>query len=244
MARLARVLSADTPYHVTQRGNARQPVFESDADRLVYLDLLRANCRIHALSVIGYCLMSNHVHLIVLPRRPESLPLALKHTHGRYSAYFNARRASSGHLWQGRYYSCPLDPPHLWAALRYTELNPVRAGIAEFSADYLWSTAAAHSGLAAPASWLDMTPFEEVWSPSDWRQYLGQPEIAAESDAIRQSTHTGRPLGAPDFIERLENQLRRRLTPQKGGRPPKQRPAATQQSLAFKPKPGTDGTFS
>ena len=73
--------------------------------------------------------MTNHVHLIVIPERAESLPLALKQTHGRYASYLNARSAASGHVWQGRYYSCPLDPPHLWAALHYTELNPVRAGM-------------------------------------------------------------------------------------------------------------------
>jgi REP-associated tyrosine transposase len=104
MARLARVLSVDIPFHVTQRGNARQCVFESDADRLVYLDLLRTHCRTQRLSLLGYCLMSNHVHLIVVPARPESLPQSLKHTHGRYATYFNARHAASGHVWQGRYY--------------------------------------------------------------------------------------------------------------------------------------------
>ena len=183
MARLARVLSADSPYHVTQRGNARQLVFESDADRLVYLDLLRTNCQVQRLSVIGYCLMSNHVHLIVVPRRPESLPLALKQTHGRYASYFNARRSSSGHVWQGRYYSCPLDPPHFWAALRYTELNPVRAGMVKSAADYPWSTAATHWGLAAPGDWLEMKPFRDAWSPDAWREYAGQMETGAEDDA-------------------------------------------------------------
>jgi len=82
--------------------------------------------------------MSNHVHLIVVPQRPEPLPLALKHTHGRYAAYFNARCASSGHVWQGR---VPGGPAHFWAALRYTELNPVRAGMVELSANYSWSSA-------------------------------------------------------------------------------------------------------
>ena len=113
MARLARVVALDTPHHVTQRGNGRRAIFESDADRIVYLDLLRKYCLVHRLSEAGYCLMSNQVHLIVVPARPDSLWLALKHTHGRYATYFNSRRASSGHVWQGRYYSGPLDEPHL-----------------------------------------------------------------------------------------------------------------------------------
>ena len=99
--------------------------------------------------------MSNHVHLIVVPARHDSLRLALKHTHGRYAAYFNARFASSGHVWQGRFYSCPLDLPHLWAALRYTELNPVRAGMVADPAAYHWSSAAAHCGDDLPGTALE-----------------------------------------------------------------------------------------
>jgi putative transposase len=155
MARLARVVSPDTPHHVTQRGNARQFILETDTDRLVYLDLLRRHGALHGLGLLGYCLMSNHVHLIVVPARHDSLRLALKHTHGRYAAYFNARFASSGHVWQGRFYSCPLDLPHLWAALRYTELNPVRAGMVADPAAYHWSSAAAHCGDDLPGTALE-----------------------------------------------------------------------------------------
>ena len=222
MARLARVLWPETPYHVTQRGNARRCVFESDNDRLVYLDLLQTHSRLQELSIAGYCLMSNHVHLIAIPRGAESLPLALKHAHGRYAAYFNARHASSGHVWQGRYYSCPLDEAHFWAALRYTELNPVRAGMVERAAGYRWSSAAAHCGLDAPAAWLEMAPFVGAWTTAAWREYLAQAGAAVEAEAIRKSTHTGRPLGTPEFVERLEKALGRRLAPQKGGRPAEQ----------------------
>ena len=81
------------------------------------------------MGLIGYCLMSNHVHLVVTPHDADGLALALRHTHGRYAIYWNAVHQSSGHAWQGRYYSCPLDRVHLWEALRYTELNPVRAGL-------------------------------------------------------------------------------------------------------------------
>jgi putative transposase len=129
VARLARVIAVDVPHHVTQRGNARQFLLHSDAERLVYLDLLRYYSQLHSLSVLGYCLMSNHVHLVVIPHSKEALALAMKQTHGRYASYWNARRTSSGHAWQGRFYSCPLDSPHLWEALRYAELNPVRAGM-------------------------------------------------------------------------------------------------------------------
>ena len=111
------MIAVDTLHHVTQRGNTRQYILASDPDRLVYLDLLRHYSRLHELSLGGYCLMSNHVHLIVIPRRADSLALTLKNTHGRYAAYWKVRQKSSGHVWQGRYYFHPLDSSYLWAAL-------------------------------------------------------------------------------------------------------------------------------
>jgi REP element-mobilizing transposase RayT len=124
VARLARAIVVDVPHHVTQRGNARQFILADDADRVVYLDLLRRYSQLPQLSLIGYCFMSNHVHPIVVPRRTDALAQTLKHTHGRYASYWNVSHTSSGHVWQDRYYSCPLDSSHLWEALRYTELNP------------------------------------------------------------------------------------------------------------------------
>jgi len=108
MTRLARVVAVGVPHHVTQRGNARQFILGGDVDRKVYLDLLRQSIELHSLAVMGYCLMSNHVHLITIPGRVDILGRALKDTHGRYAPYWNAVHRSSGHVWQGRFYSCPL----------------------------------------------------------------------------------------------------------------------------------------
>ncbi len=129
MARFARVIAVEVAHHATQRGNARQSILNCDSDREVYLRLLREDIEKHRASLIGYCLMSNHVHLVMVPHQADALAATLKHTQGRYAAYWNAKHGSSGHVWQGRYYSCPLDRQHLWEALRYTELNPVRAGL-------------------------------------------------------------------------------------------------------------------
>ena len=150
MARLARVVAVDIPYHVTQRANALRFILDSDSDKLVYSDLLRQYCPLYELSLLGYCLMSNHVHLVVIPRKIDSLLLTLKNTHGRYATYWNASHTSSGHAWQGRFYSCPLDLTHLWRALRYTELNPVRARMVSTAEAYRWSSAGAHCGSASP----------------------------------------------------------------------------------------------
>jgi REP element-mobilizing transposase RayT len=143
VGRLARVIAVGVAHHVTQRGNGRRFLLESDVDRRVYLDLLRENLALHKVLLVGYCLMSNHVHLIVIPADAEGLALSMKHTHGRYASYWNVVHNSSGHAWQGRYFSCPLDRPHLWEALRYTELNPVRAQLVTEAHAWAWSSAAA-----------------------------------------------------------------------------------------------------
>jgi putative transposase len=172
MARFARVIALGVPHHITQRGNARRFILDRDADRRVYLDLLRQSAERSEIELIGYCLMSNHVHLIAIPNKANVLGLALKDAHGRYASYWNAMRCSSGHVWQGRYYSCPLDESHLWEALRYTELNPVRASMVAKAEGWGWSSAAAHCGSASAESWLGMELWRKRWSAASWREYL------------------------------------------------------------------------
>ena len=221
MARFPRVVIADVAHHVTQRGNARQFILATDAERMVYLDLLRSSVPRQGVTVVGYCLMSNHVHLVVVPRRAEGLAEALKQVHGRYASYWNVAHTSSGHVWQGRFYSCPMDEGHLWIALRYVELNPVRAGLAAEAPEWPWSSAAAHCGMAAPDVCLEMERWRERWTGVAWRQFLEEGEREDEILALRRCTHTGRPLGAREFVERLEGRTQRHLAVRKGGRPRK-----------------------
>jgi len=136
-------------------------------------------------------------------------------------------------VWQGRFYSCPLDTPHLWAALRYAELNPVRAGMVAQSEDYPWSSAAAHCGTAEPDALLEMNNWQQHWNHKSWREYLAAQTTEAEHAAIRQCTHTGRPLGTPEFIAALEERMRRKLAPKKGGRPETSRENRNQGELDF-----------
>jgi putative transposase len=221
MARIARVVITDLAHHVTQRGDGRQFILADDAGRMVYLDLLRQAVRAQQVSVLGYCLMSNHVHVVAIPRRPGALAEAFHRVHGRYASYWNVAHAGSGHVWQGRFYSCPMEAGHLWRALRYTELNPVRAGLVAEAAQWPWSSAAAHCGTGAPDECLDMATWRQQWSESTWRTFLQQGETDAELLAIRRATQSGRPLGSAEFIKELESGTQRRLTPQKGGRPRK-----------------------
>jgi len=218
MARLPRVVVVDVPHHVTQRGNARQIILSCDSDRLTYLELLREYSQLYGLALLGYCLMSNHVHLIAAPHTGEALAQSLKQAHGRYASYWNARQSSTGHVWQGRFYSCPLDPSHLWTALRYVELNPVRARMVEAPEQWRWSSAAAHCGLASPDLVLEMERWRGRWTEADWRQYLADKESAAALSALRRSTHTGRPLGSAEFMASLEERMSRALIPRKAGR--------------------------
>jgi putative transposase len=183
--------------------------------------LLRHAVEEHGLSVAGYCLMSNHVQVVVIPRRPQALAEAFHQVHGRYAAYWNVAHSTSGHVWQGRFYSCPMDPGYLWTALRYAELNPVRAGRVAEAAAWPWSSAAAHCGRADPDACLDMSAWRQQWSEAGWQSFLQQGEAESELFAIRHATHPGRPLGEAAFVQKLETQTQRRLTPQKGGRPRK-----------------------
>src|SRR4030042_765949 len=127
MPRLARMVIPGVPHHITQRGNNRQDVFFVDDDRRVYLSLLQEPSRRYGLQLLGYCLMSNHVHLIATPARDDSLAKAVGRGHWLYTQYVNRLHGRSGHLWQNRFYSCALDEEHLVAARAYAERNPVRA---------------------------------------------------------------------------------------------------------------------
>jgi len=233
MARFARVVVVDVAHHVTQRGNARQVILSSDGDRVAYLELLRHYSELHGLALQGYCLMSNHVHLIAVPRAAEALAQALKQAHGRYASYWNARNSSSGHVWQGRFYSCPLGETHLWRALRYVELNPVRAGIVAEAAQWRWSSAAAHCGSGTPEALLEMERWRRRWTAAEWREHPAAGESSGDVAMVRQYTHTGRPLGSEEFVAELEHSTLRRLVPRKAGRPAKRVQDARQGGFIF-----------
>ncbi|HPG66693.1 MAG TPA: transposase [Candidatus Hydrogenedentes bacterium] len=189
-------------------------------DREAYLGLLQGCCSKRGLSVWAYCLMSNHVHLVVVPETEASLSEALRDTHTVYAMYFNARTEMSGHGWQGRFFSSPLDESYLWAAVRYVELNPVRARMVDRAEAYRWSSAAAHCGLRHDGV---LSPdFPPPGVIDDWTHWLHEPLANEERihTSIHRNTHTGRPCGSPTFIEKLEQLLGRRLT----RRPPGPKP--------------------
>ena len=163
--------------------------------------------------------MNNHVHLVAVPTEAESLSIALQNAHGRYAEYFNLRHGTVGHLWGGRFKSSILDEGYLWNAIRYVELNPVRAGIVKKSEDYYWSSAQAHCGLREDALLSnDLLLLEQI---PDWPRWLRDEVPIEEMRVLRTRTQTGQPCGTEAFVRRIGEVLGRNLEPQKPG--PKKR---------------------
>jgi putative transposase len=218
MARQARIVVAGWPHHVTQRGNRRQRVFFEERDYQAYLWHLGETCRRFGAAVWAYCLMPNHVHLVLLPKCRAALARSVGSTHHRYTWRINHHRGWCGHLWQDRFYSTAMDQGHLLAAVRYVELNPVRAGLVGEAAAWPWSSARHHlgqsaDGLLSPGGLADLI--------GDWQAYLEGPEEPHQAETLRYHTRSGWPLGSDTAIAMLERELGRHLRPRVMGRPRK-----------------------
>ena len=216
MGRLARVVVPGYPHHVTQRGNRRLPTFFQDDDYRLYLDLLAEECRRQAVEIWAYCLMPNHSHLVPVPATEAGLAAAVGETHRRYTLAVNRRMGWTGHLWQGRFASYPLEGDYLRNVIRYVERNAVRAGLTEHPWDYPYCSAVARV-LGRDDPLLTREPLHSMIE--DWRAFLAvdpDEEILAR---LRLHARTGRPLGSDAFLRQLEAETGLPLLPQKRGRP-------------------------
>jgi putative transposase len=211
MSRNARCILPGLAYHVTQRGTNRQKVFFSTTHRKIYLGLLERNCPDAGVCVLAYCLMSNHVHLVVVPERADSLAVLFRRVHGAYAQAVNAGLGRTGHLWQNRFYSCPLSEHHLWIALRYVEANPVRAGVSTRPEQYRWSSAAVHLGEHKPerSGALDIAFWERSGGVQTWRELHASADAEQHLNLLRRCTYAGRPFGDEKFLSELENHFQR-----------------------------------
>ena len=219
MARLARLVIPGLPHHVTHRGNRRADIFVRPEDQSAYLSFLSEYAARAELKIWAYCLMTNHVHLIVLPEHENSMARGVGLAHRRYATWINQRENWSGHLWANRYFSTPLDDAHHYAAVRYVECNPVRAGVVAQAAQYAWSSARAHCGSASDHLLDQARPYAK-WGIEDWAAWLSEPEETEVLLALRRCTASGRPCGGAGFIAQLEQRLARMLHPAKRGRKP------------------------
>ena len=218
MGRIARIVAPGLPHHITQRGNRRMQTFFCDDDYRAYLSLVVEWSRQFGNRIWTYCLMPNHVHLVVVPRTPDGLCRGIGEAHRRYTRRINFREGWRGHLWQGRFGSFVMDEGHLLAATRYVERNPVKAGLVAKAEDWPWSSAAAHGGgrgdAVAEGQWLAERIAGWVCT---WREYLLEPDEADLAAAMRQRENTGRPLGDDSFVKRVGALLGRALLPKKRG---------------------------
>ena len=219
---MARIIYPRIPHHVTQRGNRREDVFFTEADRKCYLEWLSNYADKHQVEVLAYCLMSNHIHLVVVPDSDEAMHRMLKPLHMRYAQRINRRKGWKGHLWQGRFFSSALDEDYLWAAIRYVERNPVRARIVRKAENYPWSSAAGHCGikedrvLGCKPDWQ-----RQLESIGDWSSWLATGDEPHQLEVLRRNADKGLPCGSDKFIRRLEKLVGRALVFRPPGRPKK-----------------------
>ena len=155
MSRPLRLEFPGAVYHVTSRGDRREPIFVDDADRLTLLDVLAQAAERFDAQALAYCLMGNHYHL-VLHTRSANLSRLMRHLNGVYTQRFNQRHGLVGHLFQGRFKAILVDrDAYLLALCRYVERNPVAAGLVPSAGDWPWSSFRAHVLLAPTPEWLD-----------------------------------------------------------------------------------------
>lgn len=210
MPRNARAVEPGLLYHVTQRGTNRGRVFFSVEDRKLYLRLLAQNRATSGVRILAYALMTNHVHLLVVPEHAESLALLFRRVNGRYAQGINIRRGRSGHLWQARFYSCAVEDERLWTAIQYIEENPCRAGLSDRPERYRWSSAATHlTGARDHARILDLDFWRRQGGVEAWRQILGRPAPESDYRSLRACTYAGMPCGSEAFVKRLEERFQR-----------------------------------
>ena len=218
MPRLARIVAPGRAHHVTQRGNRRMQTFFCDDDYQEYLALLAHWCGEFDVRIWAYCLMPNHVHLILVPATADGLRRAVAEVHRRYTRMINFREKWRGCLWQGRFASFVMSEKHLMGAVRYVERNPVKANLVERAEDWRWSSAAAHCGAEVDS------PAERDWLRDrtagmsfTWSEHLSWADEAELAAMMRQRESTGRPLGDKNFVKMIGDLISRDILPKKPG---------------------------
>jgi putative transposase len=221
MARLSRVVIPGIPHHVTQRGNRREQTFFEDGDYELYLDLLADAARAARVEIWAYCLMPNHVHIVAVPSDKDGLWRTFRKVHRHYTGFINARLRVTGHLWQGRYGSVAMDEVHLYAALRYVALNPVRAKLVRKAEDWRWSSVRAHlagksDGIVQVEPALDRV--------GNFAAFLSEAfDENMTYAALRKAESVGRPIGSKNWIADMEARCGLTLAPAKRGPAPKEK---------------------
>ena len=216
MSRIARVVNPGYPHHITQRGNNKQPIFRNSRDRKFYLYLLKkyscqCGCKVHA-----YCLMPNHIHLLLVPNQNFSLAKTMQKISLSYTQHINKKYNRTGRLWECRFFSALIDKElYLWSVCRYIEQNPLRAGIATEATKYKWSSAKINAGL------IKSDFVEPVWkeylNKNEYQRVLAEGLEEKEIKKIRESTSKGIPLGSRKFLNKMIDQFGKGIIPKSRG---------------------------
>jgi putative transposase len=214
MARLPRIVIPGYPHHVTQRGNRRSQTFFEDGDYELYKSLLSDAARKADAEIWCYCLMPNHIHMIIVPSDEDGLRRTFADAHRRYTGYINARMRETGHLWQGRFGSVVMDEEHLAHAVRYVSMNPVRAKLVERAEDWRWSSVASHLS-GQDDELVKVAPVLERYG--DFATFLAQEDDSVAFKGLRQSETTGRPLGSEAWMDKISSMAGRDLRTKKRG---------------------------
>ncbi len=212
MPRTARIVIPDTPHHVVQRGVRSVDLFRSDDDRQLYISILIECAARWAVSFWAWCLMTNHLHFLAVPGKPDSLAKVFGRTNTRYATIVNRREGVRGHLFQERFWSCPVQTErYAVASGRYIERNPVKAGLAKSPLDWPWSSAA-HNVSGKPDPLVKEMTLDELAGP--WAETLREGmDDPVPDDVIERHLRTGYPLGDLEWICSQEKRLGRQLLP-------------------------------
>ena len=239
MPRLPRLRIADLPLHVIQRGNNRSACFFAEDDYRFYLHHLaelagKVGCAIHA-----YVLMTNHVHLLLTPTKPDAASRLMQRLGQRYVQYVNKTYRRSGTLWEGRFKSSLVQvADYFLKCHRYIEMNPVRAGMVAHPRDYPWSSYGANAEGGVSRLLTPHAEYLALGATPDARRETYRSLFRTELDpedltAIRTAVNGGYALGDERFREEIEGMLKRKARPGRSGRPPATPPKAEQQRELF-----------
>jgi putative transposase len=220
MPRIARIVGTGYPHHIIQRGNNREKVFLDKEDYEQYRFFLETYSEKKEASIVAYCLMPNHVHMLIRPSDDEGLAKMMQGVTLCYTQYFNRKKGRTGRLWECRYHSTLVDGDrYLWTVSRYIENNPVRGGIVKRPEDYLYSSARSH--ILGRKDSLLKEPLFDKNQLNEYRNFVRIEEEKRVTEEIRKQTRLGRPLGDGGFIKALSDRLGCSLSVRPKGRPRK-----------------------
>ncbi len=219
MPRTARASVGGVCYHVLNRGNARDDVFHKEDDYIAFMKLVGDACERLPMRVLGWCLLSNHVHMVLWPREDGDLSRWMQRLLTSYVRRYHRDYHSSGHVWQGRFKAFPIQQDeHLLTVLRYVEQNPLRANLVRRAEDWPWSSLPLFGGPDAP-SFLHPGPFPRG---DDWLRWVNQPQTEAELAALRKCRDRGSPYGSENWQKLTARRLGLESTLRSRGRPRKE----------------------